>query len=213
MTETEDMQRQCVAILNVDADMNDRYAATLANNPALASALESGAIALRHAAEKILALPLPTPPAETPLVEAIAALVSAVQDCASQAMSAEIPEGYGPDITDHPEFHRGFDAAISRARTAHADLIAAGYFRNEHVKAVETPLVEWRGAEAWIGERMVGWATLDTSTMRWRWVSMVSQKGGYVGTEPEARAAMDADSARVIAAMGLKKMTHGNGGR
>lgn len=42
--------------------------------------------------------------------------VEALRDTASQALSTEIQEGHGPEITDDPEFHRGFDAAVMRIR-------------------------------------------------------------------------------------------------
>lgn len=41
---------------------------------------------------------------------------AAIAEVASEALSTEIPEGYGPDIAENPEFHRGYDAEISRLR-------------------------------------------------------------------------------------------------
>jgi hypothetical protein len=38
------------------------------------------------------------------------------QRLAAEALSSEIPEGYGPDISDDPDFHAAYDAAIIRAR-------------------------------------------------------------------------------------------------
>lgn len=48
----------------------------------------------------------------------VAALVEALRDIADEALSDEIPEGYGPDLTENAEFHRGFDAALVRVRAA-----------------------------------------------------------------------------------------------
>ena len=48
----------------------------------------------------------------------VAALVAALDDVASECTSDEIPDGYGPDMTENPEFHRGYDAALHRVRRA-----------------------------------------------------------------------------------------------
>ena len=47
-------------------------------------------------------------------------LREAVAEVASEALASELPEGYGPDIAKDPEFHRGYDAAISRLRALSA---------------------------------------------------------------------------------------------
>ena len=41
---------------------------------------------------------------------------------ADQALGDEIPPGYGPDMSDGAEFHRGYDAAIQAARAALAEI-------------------------------------------------------------------------------------------
>ena len=48
----------------------------------------------------------------------VAALVEALEDVASESLSDEIPEGYGPDLTENPDFNRGYDAALHRVRRA-----------------------------------------------------------------------------------------------
>ena len=44
------------------------------------------------------------------------ALREALGLVSDQSLSCEIPEGYGPEISEDPEFHRGYDAAINLAR-------------------------------------------------------------------------------------------------
>jgi hypothetical protein len=51
-------------------------------------------------------------------------LVEAMRLTADQALSVEIPEGYGPD--QRAEWAAGYDAAISHARTALAKLTGVG---------------------------------------------------------------------------------------
>lgn len=48
----------------------------------------------------------------------VAALLETLDDVADECLSDEILEGYGPDLTENPEFHRGYDAALHRVRLA-----------------------------------------------------------------------------------------------
>ena len=45
-------------------------------------------------------------------------LAEVMDDTSQEALMAEIQEGYGPAIGDGPAFHRGYDAALIRVRTA-----------------------------------------------------------------------------------------------
>ena len=46
----------------------------------------------------------------------LARAVGALTGIADQSLGDEIPPGYGPDMTDGTEFHRGYDSAIRVAR-------------------------------------------------------------------------------------------------
>ncbi len=78
---------------------------------------ESDANARLIAAAPDLAQAALTAMAERDALQArVKALEAAIGEVASQDMADEIPEGYGSDMSESPEFHRGYDAAIGLAR-------------------------------------------------------------------------------------------------